>query len=123
MQIATRMGALAGALLLCACAQPVPAEKERFVGEWQAPQMYLLVQQDGHVRYLRQEGSTKTSVTGPLQGFQGDNFTVGVWFMATTFNVTQPPHEVEGTLRMTVDGVELIRVGDGAAPTPPDNKT
>jgi hypothetical protein len=120
MRIRTGTFAIAAAMLLAACAKPVPPDKSMFVGEWQAPDMYLLLQKEGKVVYRRVQGSTKTSVEGPLTKFDGDNFTVGVWFMATTFVVTEPPHEVDGSLRMTVDGVELRRVGDGSVPAPPN---
>lgn len=115
--IAGPAGALVVALL-AGCAKPVPADRNMFVGEWRAPDMYLLVLQEGRVKYARKQGSGKTTVEGPLQGFDGDDFTVGVWFMATTFDVQEPPHEVDGTLRMTVDGIELTRIGDGSQPLP-----
>jgi hypothetical protein len=108
---------LAVLLSLAGCAKPVPKEKEAFLGEWKAPSMHLLMLRDGHVKYERVDNGKTTEIDGPLQGFDGDNFKVGLWFMATTFVVQQPPHEVDGTLRMTVDGVELIRAGDGDAAT------
>jgi hypothetical protein len=112
------IAALAALLLLCACGrQPVPRDKLSYVGEWTAPDMYLLLLPEGRVTYERNQGSAKTRVDGPLQQFDGNDFVVGVWFMATTFKVSAPPHEVEGTLRMTVDGVELRRIGDGTQPT------
>ena len=39
------------ALILCGCGKPVPAEKADYVGEWRAPEMYLLITSDGSVKY------------------------------------------------------------------------
>jgi hypothetical protein len=50
-----------------------------------------------------------TDVEGPLKGFSGDNFDVGVGPMRTTFLVDQPPHQVGEKWQMTVDGVELTK--------------
>lgn len=71
--------------------------------------MYLLITQDGSVRYKRLKGGATTSVEGPLKGFDGDNFDVGIWKMSTTFVVTRPPYEDKGQWKMVVDGVELTR--------------
>jgi len=100
---------LAIALVLCSCAKPVPPAKASYIGEWKHPAMYLLLTQDGSVRYKRMQGGAKTSIEGPLKGFQGDNFEVGIGPMSTTFVVTVPPHEVGGKWKMVVDGVELVR--------------
>ncbi|QBB71498.1 hypothetical protein ELE36_14670 [Pseudolysobacter antarcticus] len=98
-------------MLLClsACAKPVPADKAAFVGEWKSPEMYLQITQAGHVDYKRSIGSGSKSVSGPLQGFSGENFDVGIGAMSTTFVVTTPPHQDGGTIKMTVDGVELSK--------------
>jgi hypothetical protein len=69
---------LALVLVLCGCGKPVPPEKSSYVGEWQHPTMYLLLTQDGSVRYKRIQGGVTTSVDGPLKGFQGNNFEVGI---------------------------------------------
>jgi hypothetical protein len=104
------LSALAAALV--ACGVPVPAEKAAYVGEWQQPTMYLLITQEGSVRYKRLKGGASTSVEGPLKGFSGDNFDVGVGPMKTTFIVDKPPHQVGEKWQMTVDGVELTKTAD-----------
>ncbi|HRQ65085.1 MAG TPA: hypothetical protein PKZ76_09520 [Xanthomonadaceae bacterium] len=96
-------------LVLGGCGQPVPAERSDYVGEWQNPAMYLLITQDGSVRYRRIRGGATTSIDGPLRGFDGDHFEVGIWPMVTTFEVTRPPHQRDGSWYMVVDGVELQR--------------
>lgn len=97
------------AAVLAACGKPVPPEKAAFVGEWKAPGMYLLLMQDGSVKYERLKAGASTSVTGPLQGFEGDNFVVGVGMMKTTFVVSKPPYQEGTTWKMVVDGVELTK--------------
>ncbi|HWP84754.1 MAG TPA: hypothetical protein VNN17_06160 [Terriglobia bacterium] len=95
---------------LSGCAKPVPLDKSDYVGEWTSPEMYLLITQDGSVRYQRLRRGMETSLTGPLQEFIGNDFRVGFWFFSTTFVVSTPPHQTDdGTWRMVVDGVELIR--------------
>ncbi len=106
---------LALVLVLCGCGKPVPPEKSSYVGEWQHPTMYLLLTQDGSVRYKRIQGGATTSVDGPLKGFHGNNFEVGIGPMSTTFVVTKPPHEDDGKWKMIVDGVELVRTSSAPA--------
>jgi hypothetical protein len=101
--------ALIFALALAGCGKPVPPEKSTYVGEWQEKTMYLLITQDGSVRYKRLKGGATTSVEGPLKGFQGDDFEVGIGPMSTTFLVGKPPFQDGATWKMVVDGVELTK--------------
>jgi hypothetical protein len=101
--------ALAVALYLTACGKPVPPEKSAYVGQWKAPQMSLLITQDGSVKYERLEGGVSKSISGPLQGFRGNNFDVGFGPISTTFVVASPPRQDGESTKMTVDGVELIK--------------
>jgi hypothetical protein len=101
---------LLAALLLVACANPVPPDKTAYVGEWRAPDMSLLITQDGTVVYWRKKGGSTTSIDAPLKRFEGDNFVVGIGLWTTTFVVSKPPHQEAGRWKMTVDGVELTRV-------------
>jgi hypothetical protein len=102
--------ALLGSLV--GCGKPVPAEKSAYVGEWQTRTMYLLITQDGSVRYKRLKGGASTSVEGPLNGFTGNDFEVGVGPMATTFVVSKPPYQDGERWKMVVDGVELVKTAD-----------
>src|SRR4051812_28432551 len=65
---------IGGLLALSGCGKPVPVDKKAYVGEWQEKTMYVLITQDGSVRYKRLKGGASTSVEGPLKGFTGDNF-------------------------------------------------
>jgi hypothetical protein len=74
--------------------------------------MYLLIAKDGSVRYKRQKGGASTSVEGPLKGFSGNNFDVGVGPMATTFIVSKPPYQDGDTWKMVVDEIELTKTAN-----------
>ena len=101
--------ALIACLPMAGCGKPVPSEKSSYVGEWQHPTMYLLITQDGSVKYKRLSRGATTSIQAPLKQFNGDDFDVGVGPMSTTFVVSKPPHQEEGKWVMTVDGVRLVR--------------
>ena len=99
-------------LWLSSCGIPLPADKMNYVGEWRAPGMYLLILADGSVKYKRiKKGFTK-SIEAPLQGFDRDDFIVGIGSLKTTFRVDKPPYQENGQWKMVVDGVTLIRVNN-----------
>ena len=100
-------------LLLAGCAEPVPEARAAYVGDWKAANMRLLITADGHVAYERREGNTSKSINAPIKSFEGDNFVVGVGPFTTTFVVSSPPRLDGSVWKMTVDGVELVRVGGG----------
>ncbi len=112
MRLSKLLFALALLASLIGCGNPVPQEKAAYVGEWQQTTMYLLITQDGSVRYKRLEGSVSTSVEGPLKGFVGDNFEVGIGPMATTFVVSKPPYQDGDQWKMVVDEVELVKTAN-----------
>lgn len=97
------------ALALPGCGKPVPPEKSAYVGEWQEKAMYLLITQDGSVRYKRLKGGVTTTIEGPLKGFNGDNFEAGIGPLATTFVVSKPPYQDGDKWKMVVDDVVLTR--------------
>jgi hypothetical protein len=97
---------------LAACGKPVPPDKSAYVGEWKEKTMSLLITQDGSVQYKRMKGGAATSVNGPLKGFTGNDFDVGIGPMATTFVVSKPPYQDGDHWKMVVDGVELTKASD-----------
>jgi hypothetical protein len=99
-------------IFLSACSNPLPEDKLNYAGEWRSKEMYLLILQDGTVAYERLKGGGTTSVNGPLKEFIGDDFVVGIGFMTTTFEVTEPPNETNGTWKMVVDGIRLTRTAE-----------
>ena len=108
-----RAGLLAACLLSLsaqAAPVPVPPEKMAYVGDWQGKDMRLQLAKDGKVKYKRDRPDKQMDLSLDLQGFDGDNFDVGVLLVRSTFVVTKPPHRVGDKWKMTVDGVELTRV-------------
>lgn len=108
-----RAGLLAAFLLSFgaqAAPVPVPPEKMAYVGDWQGKDMRLQLAKDGKVKYKRDRPNRKMDLSLDLQGFDGDNFDVGMTLVRSTFVVTRPPHLEGGKWKMTVDGVELTRV-------------
>lgn len=116
-----RMLTILLALTVAGCTgKPVPADKAAYVGEWRNPAMYLLITQDGTVAYKRLKGGGSVSVNGPLQGFNGNSFDVGIGPLKTTFEVSKPPYQEQGKWKMIVDGAVLTKTPDSdAQPTPP----
>lgn len=104
-------------LLLTGCGKPLPQDRLAYVGQWRGPDMLLNITSGGRVAYERHRGATRTTVEGPLQGFHGEGFDVGIGPLRTTFEVSSPPHEEAGRWTMVVDGVELIR-GEGHLEAP-----
>ncbi len=97
-------------LLLTACSDPLPTHKRNYAGEWESPEMYLLITADGRVAYERKKSGGNVSVEGPITEFIGDDFEVGVLFITTRFEVSQPPAQHDdGRWTMVVDGVTLTR--------------
>lgn len=95
--------------VLSGCSNPVPPEKSDYVGKWRSKEMTLLILSDGTIDYQRYKNGGAVTVNGPLQAFDGDDFSVGIGFLSTTFEVSQPPTMVEGRWQMVVDGVRLTR--------------
>ena len=98
----------------------IPADKQTYVGVWEAEGMQLVIRADGMVHYERTRGGGSRKLEGPLRAFSGDDFEVGLGGLTTTFEVSAPPNEEGGVWTMTVDGVELQRTADapGAVPAP-----
>lgn len=103
------MMAVAACVLLVGCSKPLPHEKVAYAGDWHGQEMALLITVGGNVEYARKEDGKRTSIKGPLQKFEGDNFVVGLGPLKTTFVVSAPPHQQDGAWHMTVDGVDLTR--------------
>jgi TPR repeat protein len=91
-------------------AVPIPVDKLDYVGLWTAPQMRLSIRADGGVSYVRSDGTGPVTIESTLQGFQADGFSVGQGVLAAFFRVEKPPHRDADDWKMTVDGVELLRI-------------
>ncbi|WP_297831958.1 hypothetical protein [Thermomonas sp.] len=102
---------LLATLGLAGCGQSVPPDKQAYIGEWQSNGMAVNISQSGKVIVVKEGGgNASTRVEAPLQGFDGNDFIVGLGPMKTTYRVSVPPHEDNGEWKMTVDGKELTRV-------------
>ena len=97
-------------IFLSGCGIPVPVDKAHYVGEWRAPEMYLSISPTGKVEYERRGKSTRTTITGPIQEFKGNDFSVGLPFLSATFVVSKPPYKEGDRWKMVVDGIELTKV-------------
>ena len=96
--------------LLAACGKPVPADRQDYVGTWESTTTFLLIDASGRVVYKHKPSpSTSKSLDAPIKAYEGDDFIVGVGPLTTRFVVSAPPHQVEGSWKMTVDGQELTR--------------
>ena len=110
-----KLGSMA---LLCAalsaCGIEVPADKSDYVGFWRSESgaVRLRIAQDGRVNYGKSDGNSSTEINAPIQSFDGDDFNVGMFGFKARFQVSVPPHDVGDEMRMTVDGVQLVRVDD-----------
>lgn len=97
-------------LVLAACGKPVPADKQAYVGTWESTTTFLLIDASGRVVYKHKPSpSTSKSLDAPIKAYEGDDFIVGVGPLTTRFVVAAPPHQVDGSWKMTVDGQELTR--------------
>lgn len=97
--------------LLAGCERPVPDAYRDYVGHWRGEGMLLVISGNGHGDYERVQDRSRTSIEGPVHGFDGRSFRIGIGPLSAGFEVQRPPHlDDDGRWRMTVDGVELIRV-------------
>jgi hypothetical protein len=97
-------------LPLLAVADPIPANKLAYVGEWSGPGMVLSIDKDGGVRYNRATNGKATNFLGDVVGFTGNNFEVRVGSKRVTVTVDHVPGSNDGVWGMVVDGVKLVRV-------------
>jgi len=104
-----RFSALLALVLVACSAQPLPADKLDYAGHWRGGGIDLEITAEGRAHYRKNEGAGKIEIDGPIAGFDGDDFIVGVMVMKTRFDVTAPPTNMGGYWSMTVDGVELTR--------------
>lgn len=58
--------------------------------------MVELITPDGSVACQRREGGVSIFISELLQGFDGDDFIIGVDLVKTTFVVSTPPHQDRG---------------------------
>mgnify|MGYP005755442271 FL=1 len=98
-------------LLLAACGQqPLPRDYADYAGHWRGEGILLVISPDGHADYEQVRDGMRTSLEGPVHGFDGKGFSIGLGPLSARFEVQEPPHLANGRWRMTVEGHELVRV-------------
>ena len=99
-------------LFIIACSKPLPIDKANFIGDWKNDdrQVSLIITPEGHVEYSNRQPGKSTSISAPIQEFEGYNFSVGLGPLSTKFKVSQPPtQDAQGNWFMTVEGYELSK--------------
>jgi hypothetical protein len=97
--------ALFAALTSTACGRSeLPEGKEDYAGGWGGATIGLVITENASVDYVR----GGTSISGSIVRFEDDDFVVYA-VMNFLFDVTKPPHDVDGEQHMTVNGEDLIR--------------
>ncbi len=105
------LGCLAAGLLACGTPSPLPPDRAEYAGNWEGDGVRLEITLEGRVSYDRRKGAGNEHVAGPIAGWRGDSFVVGVMTQKTTLEVTEAPSEVAGTWTMVVNGDKVYRTG------------
>lgn len=89
-------------------------ERQGYIGTWRGPDSNLVIKADGTIEYRSQrtvgDTTNSTSVSGPIDSFDGSSFIVGVLGNNTRFDVGEPPRpDGAGGTTMTVNGELLTR--------------
>jgi hypothetical protein len=105
------MALLSASMLACGAPEPLPADKAEYAGAWEGDGVRIQISTDAKVSYDRKKGAGNEHVEGPIAGWRGDSFVVGVMTQKTTFDVTVPPHEEAGTWTMVINGDTVYRIG------------
>jgi len=111
-QIRAYFAVLITVMLLSACSKPIPADKSSYVGEWRSQDMFLMITQDGSLKYVRQKGGETTKINVPIKEFDGNNIVAGIGPATTTFVVDKPPYQDGGKWMMVVDNDLLTKIHD-----------
>jgi hypothetical protein len=94
---------------LTACAQPLPADRAAYAGEWSGPGTILSITLGGDLAFEQTTRGTTIEILGPIKAFDGDDIVVGFAFVTSTIDVTSPPAEHDGAWTMAVSGVALTK--------------
>ena len=82
-------------LLLVGCSEPapLPPDKAAYAGTWEGDGVRVQITAEGRVIYDHKKGAGNEHIEGPIAGWSGDGFVVGVMTQKTTFEVSaaQPP--------------------------------
>lgn len=98
--------------LLIACSKPLDSNKINYAGSWMSAdsRVSLTITPEGRIEYSNQQPGKSSSLSAPIQSFNGDNFEAGVGPFSTEFKVTQvPTQDAQGNWYMIVDGYTLAK--------------
>jgi hypothetical protein len=98
----------------------LPPGKEAYAGTWLADGVAFTITSDSFLHDVRQriprageaEGTfsyTTSENNSRITRIDADGITAGRWLLASHYVVNHPPAQVDGTWKMTIDGVELTR--------------
>jgi hypothetical protein len=83
--------------------------KKDYVGSWRsAAGSSLDIDPDGNMKYVKDEGGAKESITAPIAAFRGDDIEVK-FGITLTVRVTEPPRLIGTTWQMKANGVAFER--------------
>lgn len=98
--------------IMTSCGEEVPEEKSDYIGVWQGDNIFLEINANGDVSYAKvtEEGGIEETIDSPIQGFDGDDFSIGYLFFTKDFKVEKPPFKEDGMWKMRVNGANLVKV-------------
>ncbi len=101
-------------LLLSGCfgIKEIPENKKNYIGTWRGEFIVLTITPDAHVEYRYKKGNVSKSISGPISGFEGDDFKVGIFGLNTIFKVKTIPFYEKGEWKMVVDDQLVTRKDD-----------
>lgn len=86
---------------------PVPADKQEFIGLWVASDRFISVFANGRIEYKEKLRLGFHNRVESGAEFKGNKIEA----MLSEYTIDEPPHQVDGVWRMTMDGVEYVRRG------------
>jgi hypothetical protein len=87
----------------------VETYKQDFYGTWIGGDWTLIISPNGNVDWKQEGSGTSKSINAPITRFGQHEFEVGMLGITSTFHIDTPPHDDNGTWKMTLDGVDLVR--------------
>jgi hypothetical protein len=83
--------------------------KKDYVGSWRsAAGSSLDIDPDGNMKYQKEEGGSKETITAPIASFRGNDIEVK-FGVTLTIKVEEPPELVGSTWQMKANGVAFER--------------
>lgn len=98
---------------------PLTGEKKPYVGEWAGNQgSTLKIYPNSVVDYRSERDGGSKSIKGGVLQIREDVLHIKFLVFSISFNIDKPPHQEDGTWRMTLDGEEFTKKWELKSPTP-----